>query len=129
MAQQYLEFNTYQAPPTDEDGYSPAFAVTSTAYSGRVMRGSMINVVMFTVEAYNLKWTDISAKDVSNILKQCLGKKSFSFHHFNVYESKWETSDFYVSNINAPMYNLTEGDERVNELSFQVTAINPLDTE
>lgn len=126
MAQQHFKFGTYTAPDPDEDGYSPAFAVTSSSNSGRTMRGPMKNIVLFTVEAYNMKWTDISAVEASNILKEILGKNEFDFYHFNVVKSIWETGKFYVANVNTPFYRLEDGNERVSELSFQVTGINPL---
>lgn len=126
MAQQHLKFGTYTAPDPDEDGYQPAFATTSTESSGRTMRGNMINTPMFTVEAYNLKWTDISAGDAASILNQILGKAQFDFYHFNILTCQWETGSFYVANINTPFYRLNKGRERLSELSFQVTAINPV---
>lgn len=126
MAQNHLMFEDYTPPDPDEDGYQVAFAVTSTSSSGRTMRGPMINTPMFTVESYNLKWTDIAATDVKNILSRILGKPSFSFFHFNVYTAQWETSQFYVANVNSPVYRLNDGEERVNQFSFQVTAIDPL---
>lgn len=126
MAQQHLRFGTYEAPDPDDDGYQVDFATTSTESSGRLQRGNMINTTMFTVEAYNLKWSDVSAIVVKNILAQVIGKNSFDFYHYNVYKAQWETGKFYVANISSPFYRLNEGEEKVNELSFQVTAINPL---
>lgn len=126
MAQQHLKFGAYQAPDPDEDGYQVQFAVTSTSDSGRTMRGNMKNVPLFTVEAYNLKWTNLSAIVVSQILAQIIGKSEFDFYHYNVYKAQWETGKFYVANIDSPVYRLTEGEEKVDELSFQVTNINPL---
>lgn len=126
MAQQHLMLGTYQPPDVDEDGYQVQFATTSTASSGRTQRGNMINTTMFTVEAYSLKWTNISAVAVKKILEQVMGKNSFSFYHFNVYSCQWEEGEFYVANINSPFYSLEDGEERVEELSFQVTGINPV---
>lgn len=126
MAQQHFMFNDYTAPDPDEDGYSPAFAVISTDSSGRTMRGPMINTVLFTVEAYNMKWTDLPASDASKILNEIIGKNKFNFYHYNIMSCKWETGEFYVANINVPFYRLVDGDERVSELSFQVTGINPV---
>lgn len=126
MTQKHLMFGTYEAPDPDDDGYQVEFATTSTESSGRTQRGNMINTTMFTIEAYNLKWTDVPATVVKNILSQIMGKDSFDFYHFNVYKARWETGKFYVANISSPFYRLNEGKERVNELSFQVTAINPL---
>ena len=126
MAQNHLKFGNYQPPDPDEDGYQVQFAVTSTASSGRTQRGNMINTTMFTVESYSLKWTDIPAEDVKKILEQIMRKNSFSFYHFNVYSCQWEEGEFYVANINSPFYSLEDGEERVEELSFQVTGINPV---
>ena len=126
MAQQHLMFGTYEPPDPDDDGYQVQFSTTSTSSSGRTQRGNMVNTPMFTVEAYNLKWTDVPADVVKNILSQVMRKSSFSFYHYNVYKGQWETGNFYVANINSPVYRLNEGNERVNELSFQVTATNPL---
>lgn len=126
MAQQHLKFDDLELPEVDEDGYQPEFAVTSSSNSTRTMRGVMKNSALFTVEAYNLKWTDISASMVSKILQKIMGKNEFDFYHFNVYKAKWETGKFYVANISAPFYDLTDGEEKVSELSFQVTGINPV---
>ena len=62
MAQQYFKFDDYTAPMPDRDGYTEATATTSTASSGRTMRGNMINTPMFSVEAYNMKWSNIAAQ-------------------------------------------------------------------
>lgn len=125
MAQQHFKFGDYQAPDPDEDGYKPLFASTSSENSGRTQRGRAINVVLFTVEAYQLKWTNIKASDASNIINHILGD-SFQFYHFNIIKSRWETSEFYVANIDTAIYRLNEGDEICSELSFQVTGINPI---
>lgn len=126
MAQQHIRFNNYQPPEPDKDGYTVSFATTSAANAGRSMRGKMTNPVLFTVEAYQLKWTDIPAEDVKNILAEVMGKSEFDFYHYNIYAAAWETGKFYVANINSPVYSLAEGEERASELSFQVTGINPV---
>lgn len=126
MAQQHLMLGTYQPPDPDEDGYQLALATTSTSSSGRTQKGKMKNSAIFTVEAYDLKWTNISANVARRILRQVVGNNSFDFYHFNAYTAEWETSKFYAANFNAPIYRLNEGEETVDELSFQVTSINPL---
>lgn len=126
MEQEHLRFGTYTAPDVDEDGYTVQLATTSTAKSTRTQKGIMKNTVMFTVEAYSLKWTDISAKDASNILRQIMNKNEFDFYHFNAYKAQWETGKFYAANYNLPVVRLNNGEERYSELSFQVTGINPL---
>lgn len=126
MAQNHLKFGDYTAPPVDQDGYQPQLATTSTSKSGRTMRGVMKNTAMFTVEAYELKWTNISAKEASRILAEVVNKDSFLFYHYNVYRSQWETGEFYAANFNTPVLDLTDGKETLDELSFRVTGINPL---
>lgn len=126
MAQQRLKFNNYIPPNVDSDGYELAFATTSTSNSGRTMRGNMVNSPLFTVESYTLKWTNIFASDVSSILAEVMGRSYFNFYHYNIYRDRWETGEFYVANINTPIISLVEGREKVKELSFKVTAINPI---
>lgn len=126
MAQNHLKFGSYTAPEVDEDGYQISMATTSTENSGRTMRGNMKNSPLFTVEAYELKWTDLPAKTGGEILKQVLGKAEFDFFHYNVYKGVWEKAPFYAANFNAPCISLVVGEEKLDELSFQVTSVNPL---
>lgn len=124
--QHHLKFNNVIVEPPDEDGYSISLATTSSSKSGRTLAGNMKNSPLFTVEAYNLKWSDLKAEDCSKILKEIVGKSEFDFYHFNVYKAQWETGKFYASNFNTPIYSLIDGEERIKELSFQVTGVNPL---
>lgn len=126
MAQQHFKFGTYQAPDPDEDGYQPVFTTTSSDSSARTMRGVKKNPVIYTEEAYTMKWTNIAATDAKNILAQIMGKKEFDFYHFNLYTCAWETSKFYVESINTPIIRLNEGKERLSELNFQLRGINPV---
>lgn len=126
MAQQHMKFGSYQPPDPDEDGYEPAYATTSTSGSGRTQRGVMKNSVMFTVEGYNLKWTDITPSEARQILQEVMNKSSFSFYHYCVHKAQWEIGKFYAANFNLGVDRLNEGSERIQELSFQVTAINPI---
>lgn len=123
--QDHIMFNNYTPPDPDEDGYTESTSTTSTESSGRTQRGVMNNTPLFSVESYDLKWTNILARDVSRIKKEVKGKASVLFHHFNTDTCVWETTPFYVANIKTGYYSLREGDERCSELSFQITAINP----
>jgi hypothetical protein len=49
------------------------------------------------------------------------------FYHFNSYTAQWETNPFIANNISSSYYSLVDGHEMANELSFQVTSVNPLD--
>ena len=79
MAQNYLKFGSFTPPDVDEDGYQISFATTSTENSGRTMRGNMKNSPLFTIEAYELKWSDIKVSDASKILKEVMGKSGLTF--------------------------------------------------
>lgn len=126
MAQEQMKIGDVIPIPVDEDGYQLQFATTSSANSARTMRGDMKNSPLFTVEAYQLKWTDIPVSEASKILMQVINKASFKFYHFNVYKNRWETGDFYAINYNVPVCSLVEGEEKLDELSFQVTGTHPL---
>ena len=108
MAQNHLQFDGYTPPDVDEDGYTIAFAATSSDDSGRLMNGKMVNTRLFTIEAYNLKWTDITLEAATDIKT-----------------AKWETHAFYVANVDTAIYSLKEGEEKCTSLSFQVTRIDP----
>lgn len=125
MAQQYFKFDDYTAPMPDQDGYTEATSTTSTESSGRTQRGYMINTPIFSVEAYNMKWTNISAVDVAAIKHRIKGRREVQFYHFNTDTASWETGPFYVANINTGFYSLVEGEETCSELSFQITSVNP----
>lgn len=126
MKQNRLAFDGYTPPNVTEDGYQLAFATTSTASSGRVMRGTMINEPMFTVEAYKLKWVNISADDASKILQSVIGKSSFMFFHYSLYYNEWIETPFFVANVDAPIISLKLNDEKLSSLSFQVTGTYPI---
>ena len=125
--QDRLKFNDYVPPTVTEDGYVPSFATTSTANSGRTMRGNMINTPLFTVQAFQLKWANLKASEASRILKEILGKDSFNFHYYSVYHDTWKTEKFYVANVNSiQIKSLVTDNERVQELSFQITGTEPI---
>lgn len=126
MAQNHIMFNNYTPPSPDNDGYTAAIATTSTPNSGRTMRGYMNNVPLFSTESYNLKWTDIPASEVSNILRQVVNKSGFYFNHYNLYKGRWENTRFYAANFNSPFISLKDGVEKVKQLSFQVTGEAPI---
>ena len=119
-------FNNIKTVQPDEDGYKLSIAVTSSEDSGRLLDGTMINTPLFVVEAYTLKFSNLKASECAEILRQVVGKSQFLFYHFNQYNCKWENTYFYAANINVSPCSVEEGLEHVDELSFQVTGVNPL---
>lgn len=126
MEQEHIMFGNYTPPDVDEDGYTPQMATTSSSNSGRTSRGVAKNVVLFTTEAYQLKWTNISAQDAAKILAEVVNKPEFDFHYYSVYLARWQTKKFYAANYSPKISSLVKGQETLDELSFQVTRIDPL---
>ena len=78
------------------------------------------------VRAGSGRENDVYEKDVPFTMDG-LGKQQFDFYHFNSYTAQWETNPFIANNISSSYYSLVDGHEMANELSFQVTSVNPLD--
>lgn len=119
-------FNGIRVKQPDDEGYAAILATTSTDDSDRDMSLVMHNTPIGTVQGYNLKWTYISAEEVSVILKQVLNKSQFTVHYFDIYEARWRDGDFYASNFNMPSKTLEDGEECWAELSFNIRSIYPL---
>ena len=125
MAQQKYKFNG-QTPNRQPIKVTPRLATTSTEESGRVQTGQMQNVTMFTVVSYDIEFGKVQGEDLAGILSAIMGKPSFAFTHFNIVRNTWETSQFYVANIECSELYVKEGKETVDSLKFQVTRINPI---
>lgn len=104
----------------------PMFATTSTSDSGRTQFGKMENKVMFSNEAYKITFPPLYADDMYGIFHAVMGKSSFSFTYFSVYYGEWRTAPFYVANMDSSGICAIEGRKCIKDLTFQVTAINPL---
>lgn len=121
--QDRLSFNGVEIKQPDKDGYTVKLETTSTASSGRDMSLYMRQTPLGTVHAYDLKWTDIDAKEASKILKEVLNKASFTAHYFDAIEGKWMDGLFYATTFNTPCKTFKDGIEGWDELSFQMTAV------
>lgn len=126
MAQDYLKFNGVQVKEPDEDGYSVNLSTTSTEDSGRNQYLSMRNTPIGTVASYSLKWSSLTADEMSLILKQVLGKAKFQAHYFDIVEGTWKDGDFYATTYNSPSKCLKEGEEVWDELSFNMIGVNAI---
>lgn len=132
MSQQKYKFGSYTPGQGDYINdrqpikVTPKFAVTSTEESGRVQTGKMYNTTMFTVESYDIEFGKMTGSALSNLLRAIMGKPSFQFYHFNVFNNQWQTSPFYVANIDCTDLYVKDGKETIDKLSFQVTGINPV---
>lgn len=125
--QNHIMIGTYQVPDPDEDGYQPSLVTTKSPNSSTTMRGVTKNVVLYIKEKYFLKWTDIKASVLYEILKQISGKQSFDFFYYSPYKGTWQTAKFCVTgDISYPTIRLNDGEETINSLSFEVESIDPI---
>mgnify|MGYP001864313700 CR=1 FL=1 len=126
MAQDYLKFNGITMPVPDQDGYTVQIATTSTDDSDRTQDLVMHNTPIGSVMSYGLKWTDLTKEEVALILTQVLNRPSFSAHYFDVKTATWRDAEFYATTFNITPIDLTEDDERIEELSFNIIGVNPI---
>ena len=124
--QDYIMFNGVVIKQPDGDGYSANLATTSTDDSDRDMALGMHNTPIGTIAGYSLKWSYLTAAEMSQILKQVVNKGRFTAHYFDVLLGKWTDGEFYATNYNAPALCLEEGFEMWDELSFNIVGVNPV---
>lgn len=114
------------AQPSD---YSYLIETTSTADSGRVMVGVQYDTPMFTVEAIDVVYRNLSIANTSALLKRIVkkpGKPYFSLHYFSPYYGAWRDAEFGVSQGTLKIKSLEEGDENVSEVSCRFVGRYPL---
>lgn len=123
--QDYIMVNGIKIKQPDEGGYSALLATTSTEDSGRDMSLVMHNTPMGTIEGYDLKWTELTLSEASEILQQVVNKSSFTVHYLDILTGTWKDGEFHASNFNAPAKTLVDGKECWDELSFGIRGIYP----
>jgi hypothetical protein len=114
------------AQPSD---YSYSLETTSTEDSGRVMSGTQYDTPMFTVEAIDVVYRNLSISKCSDLLKKIVkkpGKPYFSLHYFSPYYGVWRDAQFGVSQGSLKIQSLEEGDENVAEVSCRFVGRYPL---
>lgn len=121
--QEFIKISGITIKQPDEDGYSAVLATTSTDDSDRDMALEMHNTPIGTVEGYDLKWTDLTLQEAAQILKLVVNKPRFSVHYCDILTGTWRDADFYASNFNSPCKTLEDGEERWDELSFNIRSI------
>lgn len=123
MAQQKIKISGIEIAQPNE--YKPNLATTSTSDSDRDQTLVMHNTPIGTVESYSLKWSNIKADKVAQILSLVLNKPSFEVHYFDVISGTWKKGMFYASNFSSSAVTLEEGEEWYDDLSFNIVGINP----
>ena len=68
----------------------------------------------------------MTKEEVALILTQVLNRSSFSAHYFDIKTATWRDAEFYATTFNITPIDLTEDDERIEELSFNIIGVNPI---
>lgn len=131
MAQDRIKFRkkasdswTVIKQPDESMGFS--LETTYTFDSGRVKSGVNTVKPMFTVEQYSYKATDVTANEAKQILSFIGKGHKFQMHYFSVYHGAWRTDWFYVGTSSLNIKRLKENQELMEEISFNITGVNPL---
>lgn len=105
------------------------FQTTSSEDSGRTMSGKASISPLFTVEAYDVEYEDLTIAQTSALLKKIVQKPSkpfFSLHYFSPYYGEWRTDQFYVGEGSLDIKTLKIGEETVSQISCSFIGRNKL---
>lgn len=96
------------------------FQTTSSEDSGRTMSGRASISPLFTVEAYDVEYDDLTPAQASALLKKIVQRPSkpfFSLYYFSPYYGNWRTASFYVGEGSLKVRTLKEGEEMISQIS------------
>lgn len=125
MAQKKYRINSVEIWQPDKD-LTYSFSTTYTEDSTRDMSGVGHFTPMFTVEqnGYSAKHVPISA--AAALLRMIVGGQQFSLYYFSPFYGTWRTDSFYVGQGNLSIGTLEENGEKISQISFNMTGINPI---
>lgn len=127
MSQQKISVNGWNAVQPVTFDYQ--FQTTSTEDSGRPMSGNASISPLFTVEAFDVVYEDLTIAQTSALLHHIVQKPSspyFSLHYFSPYYGTWRTDQFYVGEGSLKVRTLKEGEELIGEISCSFVGRNKL---
>lgn len=124
MQNKYLINNTLIWQPDEDLGYS--FATTFTEDSVRDMSGRGHFTGMFTVEQCSYSAKHVPIAEVSRLLRLIARGQAFNLFYFSPYYGAWRTDRFYVGQGNLSIGTLEENREKISQISFNMTGINPI---
>ena len=109
-----------------DEGMSYNWETTYTEDTTRLQDGRLVETPMFTVEQLGYSVTRISVADAHKIIKQIWGGKRFKLHYFSLYYNKWRDDTFYVGKGSLSIGSLSEDNEYLSSLSFNLVGVNPV---
>lgn len=118
MPQNRIKLNNYDEVQPTEFSYS--WETTSTEDSGRAMSGTMYDTPMFTVEAWDVKYENLTIAQCKSILQEIVKrpkKPYFNLHYFSPFYGTWRTAQFGVSQGSLNVRSLKRGVENISEIS------------
>lgn len=102
------------------DTFEWQFSTTSTEDSGRPMSGRAAITPLFTVEAFDVEYSDLTIAQARAILQAIVqrpGKAFFNLHYFSPYFGAWRTAAFYVGEGTLHVRTLKVGEELMQSIS------------
>lgn len=125
MAQDKIKINGIEIKQPDE-GLGYDFETTYDESARRAQSGNLKASRLYTVEAISYTASNLSLEEMKTILQQVAKGGAFTLHYFSPYYSAWRDGKFYVGRGNLSIGRLTEGGERYESLSIQMTGVNPI---
>lgn len=126
MTQEYILFNSKKIRQPDTGlGYN--FETTYTSDTNRTQTGILRASAMFTVESFSYEASNLTVKEMTEILQVIAGGKKFIMRYFSPYYGIWRNDAFYVGKGSLSIGALNHDSEMYESLSFNVIGINPID--
>ena len=97
-----------------------AFETTSSEGSGRMISGTAAIAPLFTVEAFEVEYNDLTISQASTLLQHIVQKPSapyFNLYYFSPYYGAWRTAQFYVGDGSLRVSSLKESEERIESIT------------
>ena len=111
------------------DTFEWSFATTTTEDSGRPMSGKANITPLFTVEAFDVEYTNLKiqqAKELLQIIVQRSRKVFFTLHYFSPYYGVWRNDEFYVGDGTLKIKTLKRGEEIMENITCTFVGRNKL---
>lgn len=127
MAQDRISVGGWSTVQPTQFNYN--FQTTSSEDSGRVMSGKAAITPLFTVEAFDVVYKNLTPAQASALLQKIVqrpGHVFFNLHYFSPYYGTWRTDQFYVGEGSLNIQTLEEGDENISEISCSFVGRNKL---
>lgn len=125
MAQDRIKINGIDIWQPDK-GLQHAWETTYTEDSTRTQAENARFTPLFTVEQESYSATNIPVDKATEIIRQIIRGTNFTLHYYSLYYGKWRDDIFYVGEGDCTIGDLSENEEYLESLSFNMTGVNPI---